>query len=622
MIFSYLDTLLSSKLVPWSESFLETKLVQADVGINELTESEGADHPSRALELFRLGIFRYPISSKRDEGYDKLRNDESIFSDFGYICYLVSKAYQANPENIKLKTAFSAIQALGLISLFNEDDDIVSVNTIFSYLVKFFNVPDDQRKAAHLRYLSAAMFCELDQNKVKFLDALKNKTLRSVRILNKDKSVASSINNFSDLKNIADRKLSLTNIAQTKGSLYFIGDHSQANLRGIYFNAALDHGNFLDLIYKSEFVLFSQNQKSFFKDKNVLDALKQMFLVSDSSSKSVIEEFMKKLKEGCIEALGKLAWATKSVEIDPNEQPENIIYFGAPGTGKSHIVENLLAEISEDQKERVTFHPDFDNSMFVGCFKPITEGDSEEKIKYKFVPQAFTNIYVKAWKNPTKTYYLVIEEINRGNCAEIFGDIFQLLDRKNKYSLTPSNELKDYLEKVLGKDQLGIANGKIVLPSNLNFIATMNTSDQSLFPMDSAFKRRWTMKYVPINYLEKNEDGAVNESFNYEVQLKDNRVFRWIDFISSINQIIEQDQTLGADKCIGNYFVQAKNNKISYEQFIQKVISYLWTDVFKDNESSIFESGLSYNSFFPLSTNGHDNLERILLKLQIAITQK
>ena len=210
----------------------------------------------------------------------------------------------------------------------------------------------------------------------------------------------------------------------------------------------------------------------------------------------------------------------KSIEIkivETEEEPNvddvtilNKIYYGAPGTGKSHKVNNLLKG-KEKRTERVTFHPEYDYASFIGGFKPITEVDAQtgkEEIKYKFVPQTFTNIYVDAWNNKDNEYYLVIEEINRGNCAEIFGDIFQLLDRNSDYSITPSNELKQYLVKELTSDDgiKGIENGKMKLPSNLNILATMNTSDQSLFPMDSAFKRRWDWEYIPINYDKSEEN--------------------------------------------------------------------------------------------------------------------
>lgn len=300
-------------------------------------------------------------------------------------------------------------------------------------------------------------------------------------------------------------------------------------------------------------------------------------------------------------------------------QMQNTIFYGAPGTGKSYKVSQKLESVPPIRKEIVTFHPEYDNASFVGGYKPISELNEESgkiEIQYKFVPQAFTNIYVKAWSDSEKNnHYLVIEEINRGNCAEIFGEIFQLLDRK--YEITPSKELKDYLQKTLGEDHDGIKDGKMRLPSNLVMLATMNTSDQSLFPMDSAFKRRWNWEYIPIEYSEKYEDGTDNKSFDFVVKVDETTRFRWINFIEVINKIIRQNPNLGMDKCIGNYFVEPAHKEISIEEFINKVIFYLWNDVFRDEENPVFGSDTFYEDFFPIGTNGIAKVREIIEKLGI-----
>ncbi len=296
----------------------------------------------------------------------------------------------------------------------------------------------------------------------------------------------------------------------------------------------------------------------------------------------------------------------------------NNIYFGAPGTGKSHKLEHTLASVNEIQKERVTFHPEYDHASFVGAYKPVT--DENDIIKYEFVPQAFTNIYIKAWQNPTLKYYLAIEEINRGNCAEIFGDIFQLLDRNSNYNITPSTDLKKYLEAELSAEgSEGISGGKMKLPPNLNLIATMNTSDQSLFPMDSAFKRRWDWKYIPICYDENNEDDShsINPSFNYLVKLSDTENFKWIEFIKAVNLIIKDNPNLGMDKCVGNYFITPENAEISIQDFIHKAVFYLWNDVFKDEENVVFPENITYEDFFPIASNGIKNVKNMLKNLSM-----
>lgn len=183
------------------------------------------------------------------------------------------------------------------------------------------------------------------------------------------------------------------------------------------------------------------------------------------------------------------------------------IFYGAPGTGKSCGIKRTLDNnhVAENNIFRTTFHPDSDYSTFVGAYKPTMEvvpryesstgtQVEERRIAYNFIPQAFLNAYVRAYQTD-ENVYLVIEEINRGNCAQIFGDLFQLLDRgddgKSDYSIKADTDIRTYLEEVLGDDNEGIKGGNLCLPANLYILATMNTSDQSLFPIDSAFKRRW-----------------------------------------------------------------------------------------------------------------------------------
>ena len=305
---------------------------------------------------------------------------------------------------------------------------------------------------------------------------------------------------------------------------------------------------------------------------------------------------------------------TDSVLRDVN----NIIFYGAPGTGKSHKVKELVAG-KEERTERVTFHPEYDYNAFIGGYKPTMNGDD---IRYEFVPQAFTNIYVKAWNDLGNDYYLVIEEINRGNCAEIFGDIFQLLDRNSDYAISPSKELKEFLlnkAKGLINEDFGLEGGKLKLPNNLNILATMNTSDQSLFPMDSAFKRRWDWEYIPINYNFSDD----NESSKFKVKLSETESFSWLSFILSVNSVIKQNDNLGMDKCLGNYFIKPRTDIIDIKTFINKAIFYLWNDVFKDEmeENNIFLNKTSYEDFFPIQPKGIEKVKEILNILKVAIEE-
>ena len=279
-----------------------------------------------------------------------------------------------------------------------------------------------------------------------------------------------------------------------------------------------------------------------------------------------------------------------------------IIYYGAPGTGKSHKIKEQLGDVLKENVFRTTFHPDSDYSTFVGAYKPtkgkkplyglnggltvrLNDGKDnleEDIITYKFIPQAFLNAYIRAYQTD-ENVYLIIEEINRGNCAQIFGDLFQLLDRditgKSEYTIKADADLKTFLEEKLGEDKPGIKGGELCLPSNLYIYATMNTSDQSLFPIDSAFHRRWDWEYEPIKY--KNTDWVIDI---------DGLKYSWSNFQKEVNTRILRN-TGSEDKMLGDYFVNPPAKVISYNLFRNKILFYLWNDVCKDGDADIFPTG-------------------------------
>ena len=316
------------------------------------------------------------------------------------------------------------------------------------------------------------------------------------------------------------------------------------------------------------------------------------------------------------------------------------IFYGAPGTGKSHTIKE---QTRGEDVVRTTFHPDSDYSTFVGAYKPTTktvpvttaigttavrvEGAdgkpmTEDKIVYEFVSQAFLQAYIEAWQKfnqlgageEAKKEYLIIEEINRGNCAQIFGDLFQLLDRGahgfSEYPIKADADMQKQLHKAFAgvtipqEDEINkhfdeedivsqVLNGEVLLlPSNLYIWATMNTSDQSLFPIDSAFKRRWDWNYVPIS--DAGERWAIDVN---------GAKYDWWQFLVAINSRI-YDATYSEDKKLGYFFCKAENGIISAEKFVSKVVFYLWNDVFKDCEfvDAIFndEDGgkLSFDKFY------------------------
>ena len=334
-------------------------------------------------------------------------------------------------------------------------------------------------------------------------------------------------------------------------------------------------------------------------------------------------------------ALGRAA-LTKGKEI--KGLPRQLIIYGAPGTGKSWRIKNDTQGMSV---LRTTFHPDSDYSTFVGAYKPSMEDDdfktvvmtgeigsagnitkkdglvTKKHIVYSFRAQAFLEAYVEAWRKcaaflsaqddnarNAATQFLVIEEINRGNCAQIFGDIFQLLDREDdgysSYAINADNDLSKFVADSFKGDavkgipaldltgvDLGdrditpneIASGdKLLLPPNLYIWATMNTSDQSLFPIDSAFKRRWDWNYVPIAKPDKSDDSNWKER---KIKVGSS-LYDWWDFLTIINKHIAK-ATESEDKQLGYFFVKAPDDTgyITADQFANKVLFYLYGDVFK-----------------------------------------
>lgn len=295
------------------------------------------------------------------------------------------------------------------------------------------------------------------------------------------------------------------------------------------------------------------------------------------------------------------------------------IFYGAPGTGKSNTIKR---NVDNENKIcfRTTFHPDSDYATFVGAYKPsmkptgaaLSSGEKEEIITYKFVPQAFTKAYAAAW-NTTEDVFLVIEEINRDNCAQIFGDLFQLLDRKggkSEYPIEADTDLANYLQEALANSPRTdmpqeIKNGKrLMLPQNLYIWATMNTSDQSLFPIDSAFKRRWDWVYIPIKpHAEE----------NYKIKIG-NETYDWWGFLQKINSVID-DTTHSEDKKLGYFFVNTESKTVCAEKFVSKVLFYLWNDVFKNYgfDHSIFTDNLgvkfTFSDFF--NEDGTPNTNRV-----------
>lgn len=292
----------------------------------------------------------------------------------------------------------------------------------------------------------------------------------------------------------------------------------------------------------------------------------------------------------------------KDLESDRVSTGENVLLYGVPGAGKSWTIEH---EYCDDEKcmERLVFHPDYMYSDFVGQILPIVKKDDEgkEKVRYEFTPGPFTKIMKKAYENPTKSFYLVIEEINRGNAPAIFGEIFQLLDRKteddnkykkctSEYGITNSN---------IANEVYGDENVKVRIPANLSIIGTMNTSDQNVFTLDTAFQRRWIMRMIPNSF--SGHKFAKNKILDTDVS--------WRQFCEAINEEIlrRNNVTSSEDKRLGAYFVSSddlicrfipdgctEKEKIKIQhmnaRFAEKVLKYLWDDAFKFSHADTFDT--------------------------------
>ncbi|MBB5226842.1 AAA family ATPase [Treponema ruminis] len=279
-----------------------------------------------------------------------------------------------------------------------------------------------------------------------------------------------------------------------------------------------------------------------------------------------------------------------------------IIYYGVPGSGKSHKINEQTKSLPDEQKMRVVFHPEYTNADFVGQILPVqTNGGLE----YPFKAGPFTRILKRALKNPDKPYYLIIEEINRGNAAAIFGDLFQLLDRNSdgwsSYSIENldinafiRSEDERYSDKTppttkkVGNIEFN-ENTSLRLPPNLSLLATMNTSDQNVFTLDNAFQRRWDMRLVENQFDDKDENAKIQRT----AEIGGTNV-TWEQFQTHINKRIgEMSSSMGMssmeDKRLGCWFVKAEDGKISKEQFAEKVLKYLWDDAFKFSREEIFD---------------------------------
>lgn len=493
-------------------------------------------------------------------------------------------------------------------------------------------ITDSAQNGVYIVYLLSAdgnsLFLTFNQG---FTDIAKDKSVKET-VEEMRKRASDCIRKLNKLSFRSDENISLgrnlTNRAEMyqKGTIFYkeyqkqnlpseeILKHDLKDMLEIYeeYYEKIYKGND-DFVPKPTFISSKENvtmQKIFFgapgtgKSYKVNSILakqrKILFASSDIAQSNHYAEVLSNENDiGCnvwiVDCIGVLE--KKLATFEPDDKREN------PRHSALQAYIEWFKKYKEEQREiRTTFHPDYDYAQFVGAYKPKKEGNA---ITYSFVPQVFAKAYAAAWKQyfaagnastADNQVYLVIEEINRGNCAQIFGDIFQLLDRDSEgfsqYSIDADCDFAEWhkedsiLKTVWSDYETKVGDGKLKLPPNLNILATMNTSDQSLFPMDSAFKRRFDWEYVPISFTD--EKGNEKEAAKYEIDVPDanGKNYLWKNFVEAVNDKI-LDLTESEDKQLGEFFIKPDNgNVISKERFLGKVMFYLWNEVCKDEHKN------------------------------------
>ena len=318
----------------------------------------------------------------------------------------------------------------------------------------------------------------------------------------------------------------------------------------------------------------------------------------------------------------------KHSEID---KPHQRIFFGAPGTGKSYLLNEDAKKYFGNNYERVTFHPNYMYGNFIGTFKPFPDksedGKETKTIMYKYIPGVLLRLLIKAIKNPVN-YLLIIEEINRANTAAVFGDFFQLLDRngngESEYGIAVSEDLKLYLEKEFDKNNLtknekrylGENLDKITLPPNFYIWATMNSADQGVMPLDTAFKRRWEFEYTGIDdaYNKSKDESGKSEFDDYKFRANRKELSNWNDFRIKINEILSKCH-VSEDKLIGPYFISksilaSKDIDKITNAIKNKVLMYLYEDAGRQHRKRIFKEG-KWETYSKLCEAFDENCEEI-----------
>jgi hypothetical protein len=428
-----------------------------------------------------------------------------------------------------------------------------------------------------------------------------------------------------------------------KSNLLSIAGHTYDHLKnhaGLYQNPKFDVKGYLDTLSSLPEIIKFESEVTFIEDAN---SARPYFKFFEPDGIPFIRELLIPKQVGYEISIYKdsaniysYAWTlffkdavqlTNITDLKINE-PHNLIVYGAPGTGKSHFLEDK-SSVFGTRRSRITFYPDYSYAKFVGNYKPTTyykfggtneyrdSRDSSEKnllilnepvIDYTFIPGPFLKALTAALKSD-EPYLLLIEEINRASAAAVFGETFQLLDRKNGqsvYKVILSDEAMRYLKVELGTDYNKIIDG-IHLPPNLYIWATMNSADQGVFHMDAAFKRRWNFEYIALN--ENEEEHSETEI------LFGAKKYKWNLFRKVINDFLIAKK-IPEDRLIGPFFM-SKEELSKSSSIKNKLLLYLREDVMRHNHRQFF----GYDTFSEITQHYNDAAGILTAELQAILNE-
>jgi hypothetical protein len=452
----YADQALRDFWAKWSETALNRKQNPAD-SFQRFLGSSNANDRTRAGELYDIGVLRgvlvtpQYLGKTQPLGWTMLVADEPVHTRLGYLSYLIGKTKETDNEAIF--RAFSVLCGLFCLQIGYKRSDGVqfSYASLIEYLKLYFPLPSGVQESIWLRYLAAGMFSTIHSFQGESLIENMLAAQPVERLIFRWQDGTELDSDYTVFCDVVREQQSISTLRKPKHNLFFIG--SDANPRGIYSQALQYCREFLQFYASEEIRQLQQGKRGkdcfnytfLHKDPlqetpDVVNELQQLAYRSPNWQRNIIR-LMKTLQDGCIEAISILYGPTVAEQIQskaiitqteptpplPN-LPRNKILFGAPGTGKSSKIKNEYAK--GHITRRVTFHPDYEYGSFVGAYKPVSAINAQtgqKEIHYEFVPQEFIKTYCDAWNNPGQAYFLIIEEINRGNCAQIFGDLFQSL---------------------------------------------------------------------------------------------------------------------------------------------------------------------------------------------------